>query len=188
MSGAYNNIINVLNVNFFEWTTAQNNYYTSSRPLCYVIKYTACTDIQIIIQFASLSDKTGMDILGFDRKLVRIAGEHIVDSLLCIINDCLSNGTFPDDWKIARVTPVYKNNGDINVMSNYRPISVIGHIAKMVEQLVRSQLVSYLEEHAFISTDQSAYLKGHSTQTSLHRVIDDWLENINDNQTTGVCL
>ena len=30
--------------------------------------------------------------------------------------------------------------------------------------------------------------KGHSTQTSLHRVIDDWLENINDNQTSGVCL
>ena len=50
----------------------------------------------------------------------------------------------------------------------------------MVEQLVRSQLASYLEEHAFISTDQSAYLKGHSTQISLHRVIDDWLENIND--------
>ena len=58
----------------------------------------------------------------------------------------------------------------------------------MVEQLVRSQLVSYLEEHVFISPDQSAYLKGHSMQTSLHRVIDDWLENINDNQTTGVCL
>ena len=48
--------------------------------------------------------------------------------------------------------------------------------------------MSYLEEHAFISPDQSAYLKGHSTQTSHHRVIDDWLENINDNQTTGVCL
>ena len=46
----------------------------------------------------------------------------------------------------------------------------------------------YLEEHAFISTDQSAYLKGHSTQTSLHRVIDDWLKNIDDNQTTGFYL
>ena len=57
------------------------------------------------------------------------------------------------------------------------------HIAKMVEQLVRSRFLSYLEEHAFISRDQSAYLKGHSTQTSL---IDDWLENINDNLTTGV--
>ena len=63
-------------------------------------------------------------------EIVRIAGEYIVDSLLCIINDSLSNGTFPDDWKLAMVTPVYKNNGDVNTMSNYRPISVIGHIAK----------------------------------------------------------
>ena len=36
--------------------------------------------------------------------------------------------------------------------------------------------------------DQSAYLKRHSTQTSLHRVIDDWLENVNDGAITGACL
>ena len=45
---------------------------------------------------------------------------------------------------------------------------------------VVAMLVAYLEEHAFISMDRSAYLKGHSTQTSLHRVNDDWLENINE--------
>ena len=44
------------------------------------------------------------------------------------------------------------------------------------------------ESHKFISIDQSAYLKRHSTQTSLHRVIDDWLEQINDNSLTGTCL
>ena len=91
-------------------------------------------------------------------------------------------------WKLARVIPVFKNNADVDVMSNYRPISVIGHITKMVEQLVRSQHVNYLEEHSFITPDQSAYLIGHSTQTSLHRVIDDWLENINENQITGLIL
>ena len=94
----------------------------------------------------------------------------------------LVNGNF------ARVTHVFKNSGDVDVMSNYRPICVIGHITKMVGQLVRSQLVRYLEEHHFITPDQSAYLKGHSTQTSLHRVIDDWLNNINEDKITGVCL
>ena len=44
------------------------------------------------------------------------------------------------------------------------------------------------EEHSFISMDQSAYLKRHFTQTSIHRVIDDWLENLNDRAITGVCL
>ena len=46
----------------------------------------------------------------------------------------------------------------------------------------------FLEEHSFISMDQSAYLKRHSTQTCLHRVIDDWLENVNACAITGGCL
>ena len=46
----------------------------------------------------------------------------------------------------------------------------------------------FLENHSFISMDQSAYLKRHSSQTSLHRDIDDWLENVNDCAITGACL
>ena len=81
--------------------------------------------------------------------------------------------------KKSQVTPVYKNEGEVNDENNFRPISVISHIAKMIESFVSNQ---------FISIDQSAYLKRHSTQTSLHRVIGDWLEQINDNSLTGVCL
>ena len=56
-----------------------------------------------------------------------------------------------------------------------------------IESFVSNQIIKYLEDQAFISFDQSAYLKRHSTQTSLHRVIDDWLEQINDNSLTGAC-
>ena len=58
----------------------------------------------------------------------------------------------------------------------------------MIESLVSYQIIDFLEEHSFISMDQSAYLTRHSTQTSLHRVIDDWLENVNDGAITGACL
>ena len=141
-------------------------------------------NIFIITLLYSVSDKSGMDIHGFDRKLLRLSSEHIVGSLSYIIN----SRRFCDDWKVARVTPVYKNCGDVHVMSNYRPVSVIGHIAKIVEQLIRSQHVAYLDEHSFITPDQFAYSKGHSTQTSLRRVIDDWLENVNESQITGICM
>ena len=87
--------------------------------------------------------------------------------------------------KFARVTPVYKQAGDINMPGNYRPISVIGHIAKMIETLIGVQMIDYLEEYNFISIDQSAYLKRHSTITSLHRVIDDLLESMNDEMLIG---
>ena len=58
----------------------------------------------------------------------------------------------------------------------------------MIKSLVSKQIIQYLEDHVFISIDQSAYLKRQSFQTSLHRVIDDWLEQINDNSLTGACL
>ena len=129
-----------------------------------------------------------MDILWFDRKLVKIAGQHTVDSLFYIslmtyfaMELFLINGKLPGDSCI-------QNNGGVDFISHYHLFSVIGHIAKRVEQLMRSQLARYLEEHSFITPGQSVYLKDHSTQTSLHRVIDDRLECIIDDQIIGVCL
>ena len=74
----------------------------------YTFKFNDIQRADLLQLFISLSDKTGMDILGFDRKLIKIAGHHIADSLLYIINDSLSNRIFPEDWKLARVTPVLK--------------------------------------------------------------------------------
>ena len=126
-------------------------------------------------------------IFGIDIKLLKIACPVISKSLAYVVNSSLDNGIVHDDWKKARVTPNYKNEGEINDENNFRPISVISHIAKMIESFVSDQIIKYLEDHAFISIDQSDYLKRHSTQTSLHRVLDDWLEQIHDNSLTGAC-
>ena len=136
----------------------------------------------------SLPNKSNNDILGMDLVLLRKSAPYISISLANVINKSLISSVFEQDWKNARVTPIYKDDGDINDENNYRPISVTGHIAKMIESLVSYQIIDFLEEHSFISMDQSAYLKRHSTQTSLHRVIDDWLENVNDGAITGACL
>ena len=57
----------------------------------------------------------------------------------------------------------------------------------MIESLVSYQITFFFEEYSFISMDQSAYLKRHSTQTN-HRVVDDWLENVNECAITGACV
>ena len=48
--------------------------------------------------------------------------------------------------------------------------------------------MDYLESHAFLTNDQSAYLMRHSTQTCLHRSVDDILENRNNSEITGLCF
>ena len=63
-----------------------------------------------------------------------------------IFNQSISQGTFSDDWKYARVTSLCKqgDGGDVN---NYRPISVIPIVGKVFERIVYEKLYAYLEEH-----------------------------------------
>ena len=165
-----------------------DNFLWKGPKSIYSFRFKNMSKEDIETYLGSLPNKSNNDILGMDLVLLRKSAPYISISLANVINKSLSSGVFEQDWKNARVTPIYKDDGDINDENNYRPISVIGHIAKMIESLVSYQIIDFLEEHSFISMDQSAYLKRHSTQTSLHRVIDDWLENVNDGAITGACL
>ena len=54
------------------------------------------------------------------------------------------------------VTPAYKGKGDVMNTTNYRPLSVVAHVSKIVEKLIQQQVMHYLEIHEFITNDQSA--------------------------------
>ena len=141
-------------------------------------------------ELLNLDNSPNLDILGMDRKLLRLSAPIVSDSLCKIFNASISQKFVHIDFKTARVTPVFKNgeDSDIFTYSDYRPISVICHIAKIFEKLVKMQLLTFLDANNLISNDKSAYLKNHSTQTSLHRVMEDWLENINEGEFTGACI
>ena len=61
------------------------------------------------------------------------------------MNKSLKLGVFEQDWKNTRVTPIYEDDGDINDENNYRSISVIDHIAKMIESLVSYQIIDFFK-------------------------------------------
>ena len=62
---------------------------------------------------------------------------------------------------------MYKNKGSVEDLCNYRPISVIPHVANVLEKCVQHQLKEYLLNHDFITVNQSA----HSTVTALHKLL-----------------
>ena len=94
----------------------------------------------------------------------------------------------PNDFKKARVTPVFKNKGDRNIAANYRPISVISHFGKVLENIVKKQLVDFLLKHRLLSSNQFAYIKGKSTQTALHTITESLLRNIDNGEITAACF
>ena len=89
----------------------------------------------------------------------------------------MNNSKFPDDWKKAKITPIFKS-GDKSNVGNYRPISVLPVISKIIERTVHNQLYTYLFSRNILSYSQSGFRSNHSTTTTLLEVQDYILNNI----------
>ena len=97
----------------------------------------------------------------------------------------MSTSDIPADFKLARVTPVYKRKGSKSDINNYRPISVIPTLAKVQEFIVKSQLENYCSNFSILSPFQHAYQKHKSTITALHQITDDILKEMDKGCVTA---
>lgn len=87
----------------------------------------------------------------------------ILEPLTYIFNLSLVSGCFPDRWKLAQVTPIYKN-GRKDDPNNYRPISLLSVFSKILEKIVNSRLTAFLDKHKVLSDNQFGFRKGKSTE------------------------
>ena len=94
-------------------------------------------------------------------------------------------GEFPNNWKIARVSPIYKE-GSPDERSNYRPISVLPVLSRLFEKLVYNQLYKYLDRHKFLYKHQSGFRSIHSVVTCLLSNTNEWYLNLDDKKYTGI--
>ena len=124
----------------------------------------------------SKSKATGPD--NIPAKLLKECPDLICESLSLIFNQSFKTGVFPNDWKNARVSPLYKNSGKRNDPSNYRPISVIPVVAKVFERIIYDQLYVHLTKYNLLSKYQSGFRSLHSTVTALLEATDSWALNI----------
>ena len=100
--------------------------------------------------------------------------DSILPSLTDLFNSSLASGIFPQCFKSAHVAPILKKRClDHNDLNNYRPVSNLCFIAKILEKLVLSHISSYLNSHNLYNTCQSACRPGCCTDTALLKVVND---------------
>ena len=106
-----------------------------------------------------------------------------------IINNSLNNSTVPDAFKAAIVKPIpKKSNPDIKEMCNFRPISQLPFLSKVLEKVVAGRLIAHITSYNLLHKFQSAYRSGHSTETALLRVHHDILEALDVGRTCALVL
>lgn len=98
----------------------------------------------------------------------------LLPSITSMVNQSLLTGIFPSQFKHALITPLIKKpNADCEILKNYRPISNLPFIGKVMERIVSTQLNNHLLVNDLFSTFQSAYRCHHSTETAMLRITND---------------
>ena len=108
---------------------------------------------------------TGPDKL--PAKILKLSALLIYEPLTKLFNKSLSTATFPNMWKTANITPIFKKKGSALNPVNYRPISLLSCLSKILERVVFNRIYEHLTTNRLLSDKQSGYRPHHSTQLQL---------------------
>ena len=100
------------------------------------------------------SNATGLDKINI--KLLKDEAEVIAPSIVKLINRSIQSHIFPCSWKCSKIIPLFKS-GDKANPSNYRPISVLPVLIKLMEKAVYTQLYDYLTENNILNDNQIGF-------------------------------
>lgn len=123
------------------------------------------------------------DAMGWDNinaKLLKLCIDTVAPALVHICNLALDTGKFPLAFKKSVITPIYKN-GARDQVNNYRPISILPAMSKILEKIMNSQLSKYLEINKLLSSSQYGFRSGVSTADAVNKLTDYIFQNLDKN-------
>ncbi|KAL0871538.1 hypothetical protein ABMA27_005251 [Loxostege sticticalis] len=136
----------------------------SSNPSSFILLDTDVREVESVLMNLDSGSSPGWD--GITTAFLKHAREFVVPHICKLANLYFNTGVFPSSLKRSIVTPVYKS-GDRADVNNYRPISVLTSISKIIEKILNSRLVSFLDKFKIISNSQYGFRKSLSTQDAI---------------------
>ena len=138
-----------------------------------------------IISNMKTSSSCGLDTI--DSGLLKIAKFQLTPVITHLVNLSIKNRRFPRLWKVSKVVPLHKKEEKI-YPKNYRPVSLLPVLSKVLERAIFQQFSCYLEENHLLHPSHHGFRAGRSTATALIEMYDQWIEAFERNEVTAVVM
>ena len=163
------------------------NYYRSKGLIENMFRLIGTTEEYVfnLIRKLEINKSTGLDCI--PARFIKDGAPILKGPITHIINKSIYTNEVLQGFKEARVKPLYKKNNRQEV-SNYRPVSILNIISKVLERTVYDQLSNYLKANNIIYEFQSGFRDSHSTDTCLTHLLDLLKTNMSKGKYTGLAL
>ena len=124
---------------------------------------------------------------GINSKMLKLCVPYCIFALTHIVNFSISSNVYPIIWKKAHVKPLPKVKNPTE-FKDYRPISLLPTLSKILERVVYAQVSTYLTDHDLLNSNQSGFRSKHSTTTALLKISTDIIDSIDRGDATILTL
>ena len=133
-------------------------------------KLKTVTEAKVLKTILGLKNKKSSGLDEVTHEQLKMAAEILAIPLTRIINQSISDGKFPDIWKIGVVTPVLKKGSPLD-KTNYRPVTCLSVLSKVLEKVICDQITNYMESNNLLPPNQHGFRSGRSTMSALASVM-----------------
>ena len=183
MAGEFNNFFSKIGKNI-----SDSVHQTVKKPDEYIPDYSNdkprfsldnTGPIHLIDIVKSFDSKTSPDLDGLSLKFIKSVISDINIPLAHTFNLSLDQGIFPEKLKECRIVPIFKS-GDPKICDNYRPISLVNTLSKILEKIVALKLTNHLQVNDLLYKHQYGFLRGKSTEHNLIHVVNYIANSLNN--------
>lgn len=136
---------------------------------------------------SSMKNKNSSGLDGISSKIIKLCFNEMEAPLLHLVNASLSQGIFPDGGKHAIVKPIFKKDSR-HTPQNYRPISLLPTVSKILEKAVSVRLMQFFEDHTLFFSNQFGYQKNKSTKLALIDFVNKCIDALEGGDTAVSCF
>ena len=161
-------------------------FLTNKNPISLSFTQTNAVEVIKIVQGFKKNKSPGYDDISND--LLKEIIDEIIVPLEHVLNLSIINGQVPDKMKIAKVVPIYKKGDPLNI-ANYRPISLLSSISKILEKIIYDRTITFVRNCNLLSDSQFGFRQKHSTTHAILNFVNHIATAIDNHlHTLGIFL